>query len=911
MAAWFGIPRKAAGPVAAATTVLFGILAGHSILETARDALFLSSLPASQLPIVYLAMAGLAFLVAWANRRLTHRFTRRGTLAVTLAGSALTSSAFWFWTGGGTTGLYAFYVWTGLLATVAVVQLWLAIADEWDATLAKRAFAVVGAGGLVGATAGSAGAGALLTVLSPRDLILVAAIILLVSASAATRLLPPSAAAPAPRPRLRPMEPAEQDGVWSHPYLRRLLLLVATTQIAVTSATLLFKAVVADHIPPDQLATFFAFFYTGLNALSLLVQLLLASWLLRRIGVSRVFWVLPVLLAIGALGFAATGALLPILLVKLVDGSLRHSLHRTGIELLYLPLPGRLRDRHKVTIDGVGARSGQAIASLAMLGGMWLGLPLADIALIVAGSVILLLFTVVAIKRHYVELFRRQLREGSIESHAQAPELDLHSLEVLIAALSSDADRVVLAALDLFEQSGRAKLVPPLILHHPSPDVVVRALDLLSTSRRRDFLPLARRLLSSVDPAIRTAALRALAVAGGAGEEETMRARLADPHPSVRATAIVGLVSACGDTAGIHGELAEILQRPEPDSRVALARAIHERPSTAFRPILRELAGAAEPAVRAEVARAIAAAPDASFVPLLLPMLGDRQVRGDARAALLAIGSPALVEIDRALADPSLPRRVRLHLPLTISKFARQAAADALSRHLERELDTSIGYKILRGLGRMIDLDPRLELDPALLDRAMDSVLRRAVTLVDWRLSLEREIGWATTAGGLLVALLREKEQSCAERVFRLLGLRHPDEDFEAIWDGLHSDDRKTVASARELVECLLEPPARAAVLALVDREIEDDDERLAGAAALFRPGYSSHLERLHAMMSDASEALAGLAAHHMAELALHDEPEALEIPVEPATVGRASSWSDAIRQAGRVLRGKVGVPGV
>ena len=57
--------------------------------------------------------------------------------------------------------------------------------------------------------------------------------------------------------------------------------------------------------------------------------------------------------------------------------------------------------------------------------------------------------------------------------------------------------------------------------------------------------------------------------------------------------------------------------------------------------------------------------------------------------------------------------------------------------------------------------------------------------------------------------------------------------------------------------------------------------------------------------------ALAGLAAHHMAELALHGEPEALESAVAPATVGRASSWSDAIRQAGRVLRGKVGVPGV
>lgn len=909
MAAWFGIPRKAAGPVAAATAVLFAILAGHSMLETARDALFLSALPASRLPTVYLAIAGLAFAVAAANRLLTRRFSRRGTLGATLAGSAVTTAGFWLWTGGGAAAIYAFYVWTGLLATVAVVQLWLAIADEWDATLAKRAFAVVGAGGLVGATAGSAAAGALLTALAPRDLILVAAAVLLCAGGAAAVLLPASAAVPAARPRRRAPEP-EARSVWGHPYLRRLLLLVTATQVAVTSADLLFKAVVADSVAAEDLASFFALFYTGLNGLSLLVQLLLASWLLRRLGVSRALWVLPVLLALGAVGFAVTGALVPILVMKVVDGSLRHSLHRTGIELLYLPLPARLRDRHKVTIDGAGARGGQALASLALLGAMSLGLALTDLALIVTAAVLLLLVAVVAIKRHYVEMFREQLREGTIETRADVPELDLHSLEALIAALSSDDDRVVLSALDLLEESGRAKLVPPLILHHPSREVVVRALELFSTARRADFLPLAHRLLASVDPAVRTAALRAVAVAGGAGEEETMRGALEDPSPAVRATAMVGLISSCCDTEGIRPELTRVLEGPDPDSRIALARAIHDRPDGSFQPILRALA-AAEPEVQIEVARAVAAAPDASFVPLLLPMLGDRRTRSEARTALVSIGRPALIELDRALDDVAQPRRVRLHLPRTISKFRSQAAADVLCRHLERELDTAIGYKILRGLGRMIVDNRRIELDADLIDRSIAAILRRAITVVDWRVSLEQEVGWATTAGGLLVALLREMEQSCAERAFRLMGLRHPDEDFHAIWGGLRSKDRKTAASARELLEYLVEPRARAALLALVDPEVEEDAERLDRAAALFRPEYESHQERLRAMMSDSSEALSGLAAHHVAELGFRGETAELGGVIDQAVAGRRGFWTEAVENALRALRAKAEAPGV
>ena len=234
-----------------------------------------------------------------------------------------------------------------------------------------------------------------------------------------------------------------------------------------------------------------------------------------------------------------------------------------------------------------------------------------------------------------------------------------------------------------------------------------------------------------------------------------------------------------------------------------------------------------------------------------------------------------------------------------------------LSSHLERELDSSIGYKILRGLGRMIVDNPRIELDGQLIDRASEAVLRRALTVLDWRLSLEQEVAWATTAGGLLVSLLREKEESCAERAFRLLGLRHPDEDFEAIWDALRSDNRKTAASGRELVDYLVEPRARAAVLALTDREIETDDERLVRAAPLFRPRYDSHLERLRAMMSDQSEALSGLAAHHVAELGIRGETAALGGAVDQAVAARRGFWTDAVEGALGTLRRKVEAPGV
>jgi ATP:ADP antiporter, AAA family len=895
----FGIPRSTTSHVAVAFFTFFGVLAGHAMLETARDTLFLTALPAERLPWVYLAIAVLSVAAARINYLAMERFSRRAALSLTLLVSGIVTAGFWLWSDDGTASIYTLYVWTGLIATVAVVQVWLLVSEELDPSQAKRAFGVIGAGALIGATFGSGVASALLSFTPPRNLILVASS-LLVGSSVLPAVGWRRRSTENPRLLRRP-PPADSTSVLSHPYLRRLLILIALTQVVVTAADLLFKSVVAGAIDPDRLGSFFALFYTGLNALSLFLQLVAAGWLLRRLGVSRALWVLPLSLGAAALGFGLTGALVPVLLIKIFDGSLRHSLHRTGTELLYLPLPARLRERHKVTIDAVGARGGQAAASIVILGALSLGFGLPLIAFGLVGVVGLLLWSVADIKRHYVELYRDQLRQGTIETRVAVPALDLHSLEALVAGMASTDDAVALSAIDLLAASGRGNLVPPLILYHPSRDVVIRALAILNESGRRDFLPIARRLVHAVDPEVRTAALRALASAGEPEDEELLRQALADPAAPVRATALVSLMCReCGDDIA-REQLRELKSSRDPASRLALARAIRHRPSPALRSLLRELAAVPEPELQAEVARTVAADPHESFVPVLLPMLADRTARPEARAALIAIGTPALAFLDRALADGDLPRRIRLHLPRTISRFGHQAAVDVLSGHLERELDTVVGYKILRGLGRMLSDDRRLTIDPGLVDRWTAAALRRAITMLDWRVSLAGQPAMPPS-GQLLVELLREVERGSLERVFRLLGLRHPDEDFRAMYTGLRSGYGPMAASSAELIEYLVEPRARAAILAL--SASDPDRERLEQAAAFHRPPERTLAERLRAMLADSSEALAGLAAHYVAHAGLEPDSD-----LRAAMAARRGRWLDVAEKAAHLARGPREVP--
>ena len=659
-------PEERAG-VTGAFLTLFGILAGHTLLETARDALFLARLAPSQLPWVYLAMAVLAVGLSLGPgaRQLTS--TRR--LSRLLVACAAVTFLFWLlgswrspW------ALRALYVWTGLVGTLAGLQFWLVLGEMYTITQAKRIYRVVGLGSVLGAVAG-AGAARLISVhLSTSDLILASAATLAVTGLGPALLLRRTEGAGADTAPVAVPSNLSQavEFMRGHPYLTRLSGLVLVSTMTVTLADYVFKSTVARNVPAADLGTFFATFYMILNALALAAQLVLMGWILRVLGLHRALWVLPSLVLLGSAGVAAGGGLLAALLLKGADGALRPSLHRTTTELLFLPIPDGLRARAKPIIDVVGCL-------------VW-----------IAWST--------ELKAHYVELFRNALRQGSMRDRADLPDLDLASLEALIAALNGRDDAEVVGAMDLLAAEGRGRLVPALILYHPSRPVLLRALELFETSGRTDFVPVADRLLDHADPEVRAAALRARSAA--VPDHALLRKATVDPSPLVRATAVVGLVTGGWIMDGMEAAL-DSLRSSTAEAEAALARAIRRRPAPVFEETLLHLAENPSSEIQALTAEAMAAVKSPRFFPALLSMLGIRAARPAARAAFLEHGDEALRFLDEALGNRDLPHEIRLHLPRTASRFPAAAAAPVLLRHLLPEPSGMVRFKIIRGLGRI------------------------------------------------------------------------------------------------------------------------------------------------------------------------------------------------------------------
>ncbi len=858
----------------AAFLTLFGMMTAHAMLETARDALFLSSLPASDLPWAYLAIAGLAVGVTRINNHCGEACRPRQLLSASLVIAAVATAGMWLLTGvAGTASLYIFYVFTGLIATLVVVQFWLLLSDSFTVAQAKRVYALIGAGGLLGATAGSALAGGLLAVVNPRGLVLIGAGVFALTAIGPS-FIAGTANDDAPI-RRRPADEASTRGglaFLTHPYLRLLTLIVVTTTVTVTAVDYVFKSVVAAEVEPARLGTFFAQYYAGLNALALVVQLFFASWLLRIAGVSRTLGIMPLLIFGSAVGFLAAPTLVLALLLRGTDGSLRHSVNRTSSELLYVPLPADLRHRFKGFIDVVGQRGGQALASLAILAAVAAGASTGHIAAGVAALACVWLLAILGIKPHYLELFRQQLRGGSVDVRVELPELDLHQLETLMAALNSEDDQQVIGALDMLHAHGKVNLIPALILYHPSRDVVLRALELFAEARRTDFSPVALRLMYGDDNAVRAAALRAKSAVHP--EEDRLRQFLTDDSKRVRATAMVAIITsgfATPDEA--EAGLREIIEHGDARDRIALAQAVRYQPDERLSWVLIELGRGSDPVLLSEVAWAIAAQPHLKYLNTLLRMLSMRRVRPAAREAILAIGPRALDFLDGALSDPGLDTGIRRHVPRSISKFNSQKAARILLAHLPVEPDGMTRFKILRGLGRMQSDNPRLTLDRAILRDVAETTLARIITVISWRRSIERELelhsARRTPGAELLVSLFAEKQENATERLFRLLGLLNPKEDFQLIYVGLTSANAKARASSYELLEHLLEPRMREAVLALVDDV--PDEVKLARARDFHDPPELGYAELLRTMLTDPSEPVRCIAAYHIGEIGLDE----------------------------------------
>ena len=781
--------------------VLALVIGSHTLVETARDTLFLSRLPPERLAIVYVVVAVGTLLLTPLSRRLVEWIGARNALVLTLLGTAFGIG--WFRMRPHTQlGVYALYVFGGLAITWLVAEFWILASATFTAAQGRRLFGPLGAGGVLGAVVGASLSTLLLMRHGVDTLLVFASLGFVLAALVATFFEfeeEGTVEVPAPAPLPNAVGVARRE-----PLALTIALMVALSTALSVVVDYVFKARAVGVIPSGELGSFFARYYLVLNSVSLALQLFFAGPLVARLGVLGLSLFSPSLLVIGALGATLTGVpLLGSVSLRGLEAVLRNSVQRVALELLWAPIERRKKADAKALVDGVVARGAQAIAAVGLGLLTTMGrVRLPTLTLIAAVLALLWLGASLRVQKPYLELFRTALRRGDLEREAQMPELDLTAVEALLEALARPDPDDVIAAMNLLAERGRARLIPALILYHDDARVLRRALELFAPSERRDWLALGERLLQHGSAEVRLGAVRALALADAVPALER-----ATQHPDVevKARAALHLAQLSGqplrDDPRVQRALAADGTKGQA-LRLALIEAMGAHPTAEACAMLLELAR--DSALTSAVTAALANSSDPSAIGFLLERLMTRKDRAHAQRGLLQIGAAARDRIVECLSDPAQPRRLVLHLPLTLAKFEDAAAVHGLLEVLRSERHTGfVRYKALRGLSE-IAVRTRLPIDSAPIHAEIVRNASEHLRFLGLSLRLRDEPAVrGRTSLSLVFGLVEDKRAQAVDRLERLVQIAQRTDDVPSVFRALRSPDRHERSQAAEYLDAL------------------------------------------------------------------------------------------------------------
>jgi AAA family ATP:ADP antiporter len=855
--------------------ILLLIITAHTILETARDALLLVGPGPRALGIVYMAIAICALPAGALAGRLAERVGVARGLALILAVAAAaplilyvvpTSAA----------SVMGIYVVSGVIASVVVPQFWMLVGTALTVAQGRRLFGLISSAAVLGGVLGSGTAAAAIQVFPARVLLLLSATIF--AGGAVLVGLRKSDRTPAQRATRRPSVQSSFRAIREQPFLGRIALLVVLSTATVLLIDCFFKWSIVRAVPTARVGTLVARYYLALNVASLGVQVFLGSAIVRRLGVAAAVVVTPLLLFFGMLAaVVGGGSLIPVLLVKGIDGSLRHSLHRITGELVYLPIPSGVRSRAKPLVDGALARATQSVASAGFLAASGAALLsprtfAAGIAVLAAGW----LLAAVTLRKPYLGLLRRALSTGSLSTQESPDPLDLETAEVLIQHLASADPLEVVGAMRALSRRGHAGFISALVLLHRDEAVVTEGLRVLGASTRTDWIPLARNLLTDPRDSIRIEAVRAVGTLGSA-------AQLADdPAPRVRGYCAVSLAIRDNEADALeHPRVVPLLRgsaRETEAARYGMLTAVADSPRTRrLSSLLVELsARTGESAEETELlARAVAQQSEMRLVPKLVGLLSRRAGRDAVRSALVALGEPAFDEIWRRLTDPAPPRSLRMHLPKSLARFGSARAADCLLTSIETEPDRLVRYKSIRALEALVDEHP-ITVDLPRVERLSHSNLVEHFQILGLRAALDptdpARGSPATASRRLLFGLLDDKLRHALERAFRLLKIAYPKQQIRRAYLACLSDDPYARANAVEFLDTLLRRRRHDQLRSLLCLAADDlpTGQRVSRAASITLDDVPRAPEdALARLVEDADPTVAALAALYASELEL------------------------------------------
>ena len=438
MSAWFDVRPNEARRVTLLVLGAFFVISFAVLARSIREALYLTAFDVETLPYIIAAVAVLSVPAVGGYTYLITRYSPRVVLMALLAVLAAGLAVLWPFMAGVDAGaraadVIAFYLWTALGTLFITSGFWVVTSEYFAVRGAKRLFGLIGAGG----TAGAMVTGNALVWLAQRMELpgLFLMLIIIVALFFVTQgLLPPIDSAVA-RGGDREAKTSMRESLaltWTTPHVRSIAGIVLGVAIATTLLDYQFKEFAQNSFASKEaLTSFFGAFYGWTGGIALAIQLLFVSRFLALAGIAWTLALLPMALGLGSIGMLIVPGLALVTLVRGTDASLRKSIYRSALEVVFVPVPSLLRRKTKTFVDSVVDSIGEALGAAVIFAFItFAGMSSRFLSIFIIALSVALIFLNRRMGSRYLATVTEQLQESGAraEAHVAAARLENRDL---------------------------------------------------------------------------------------------------------------------------------------------------------------------------------------------------------------------------------------------------------------------------------------------------------------------------------------------------------------------------------------------------------------------------------------------------------------------------------------------------
>jgi AAA family ATP:ADP antiporter len=276
--------------------------------------------------------------------------------------------------------VWSLYIVGDLFSTLMVAAFFAFLNDTVSKGAARRLYGPIGFGGVAGGVFGASVLSAFIERLDAGAWLWICAgvgvVIALAAAGAgrAARSLPAKSRTPETKPTPPARRAARSSAlegaalVLRSRYLLSIATIVGLYEIVSTVMDFQFTSTVAGYLHGDAIGAHMARVFAFTNAVSLLVQLFLTSFVMSRLGVGAALLVLPTTALAASVGFLLHPSLRVGSFLNTADNGFSYSINQSAKEALYVPTTPEEKYQAKAFIDMSEQRFAKTLGIVASLG---------------------------------------------------------------------------------------------------------------------------------------------------------------------------------------------------------------------------------------------------------------------------------------------------------------------------------------------------------------------------------------------------------------------------------------------------------------------------------------------------------------------------------------------------------------